>query len=840
MAMYSDKARDRLWFGKPCLLHYRCRSIGTVSTTPQTTRVTAFSTVRARMLFWILAATIPIYSGALYISYEATARRLEAGAERDADELAARLAAELDAVIRPMEGGLHTVAHQLESIDPPRAQYAQRILGILGAWPNVYGSTIAVEVDKEANKSDARAQPFAPYYFRRGDTVAYSDLALDSYGYQELPWYRRAADAKQPVWSAPYFDAGGGEIWMVTYSVPFFRKLPNTQRALAGVITADLDLNWVRKAAIGATLGPVGMGWLSSPPDGESFVAPIGATTDRIAAFDTAMNQPAIRSAGETMLANRITFSLLPKAISTKPVYLAVRHLETLEWRLMLVIPQAELLSEARVLLNRQLWLGVIGLVLLIAAITAVATGIARPIHTLAESVGRASQGDSLDFRLPETPRSDEIGVLTDALRRMRDSLQEHIRLRAESLAEQARLEHELQIAASIQQSMLPTSASAAALPAAVEVAAALLPAKQVGGDLYDYFIVRDGTVLDGNLLFAVGDVSDKGIPAALFMARLSALLRVLGTNGELPNRLLTAINAKLAEGNDACMFVTLGCGVLNMESGQLRYASAGHESPLLRELEGTVRPLATENGAAIGIETSVEYQLFDGYIAPGDTLVLFTDGITEAEDESGKLWGTERLIALLSTSRDDRPATLVKQIVDAVSAHASTFHVTDDLTVMAARFNPPRVTTRRNADGAHWLVEVDPTSAGVQQTQQRLRGILAARSIGQEQIHDIELIVEELLTNVVRVADAEDKSIRLTLDCALTSSRILLTVRDNGTEFNPLAKYRPDLDADIADRDVGGLGIHLIKQLADDCSYARLDGWNVFEARLTRIAGKN
>jgi sigma-B regulation protein RsbU (phosphoserine phosphatase) len=790
------------------------------------------------MLFWILAATIPIYSGALYISYEATARRLEAGAERDADELAARLASELDAVIRPMEGGLHTVAHQLESIDPPRTQYAQRILGILGAWPNVYGSTIAVEVDKEANKSDARAQPFAPYYFRRGDTVAYSDLALDSYGYQELPWYRRAADAKQPIWSAPYFDAGGGEIWMVTYSVPFFRKLPNT-RVLAGVITADLDLNWVRKAATDATLGPIGMGWLSSPPDGESFVAPIGATTDRIAAFDTAMNQAAIRSVGETMLAKRNTFALLPKSISAKPAYLAVRHLDTLEWRLMLVIPQAELMGEARVLLNRQLWLGVIGLVLLIAAITAVATGIARPIHTLAESVSRASSDDSLDFRLPETPRRDEIGVLTDALRRMRDSLQEHIRLRAESLAEQARLEHELQIAASIQQSMLPTSASAAALPAAVEIAAALLPAKQVGGDLYDYFLVHDGAAL-GNLLFAVGDVSDKGIPAALFMARLSALLRVLGTNGELPNRLLTTINAKLAEGNDACMFVTLGCGVLNIESGRLRYASAGHESPLLRELEGSVRPLATENGAAIGIETSVEYQLFEGYIAPGDTLVLFTDGITEAEDESGKLWGTERLIALLSTSLDDRPAALVKQIVDAVSAHASAFHVTDDLTVMAARFNPPRVTTRRDTDGAHWLIEVDPTSTGVQQTQQRLHGILAARSIRDEQIHDIEVIVEELLTNIVRVAATDDKSIRLTLDCALSPSHIVLTVRDNGVEFNPLANDSPDIDADIADRGVGGLGIHLIKQLADECSYAQLDGWNVFEARLTRIPGKN
>jgi sigma-B regulation protein RsbU (phosphoserine phosphatase) len=596
---------------------------------------------------------------------------------------------------------------------------------------------------------------------------------------------------------------------------------------LAGVITADLDLNWVRKTAASTTLGPIGMGWLSSPLDGKSFVTPIGATTDRIAAFDAAINQDAIRNAGEAMLAKHSTFALLPNSISVKPAYLAVRHLETLEWRLMLVIPQADLLSEAHALLNRQLWLGAIGLVLLIAAITVVATGVARPIHALAESVSSTSR-DSLNFQLPDTLRRDEIGVLTDALRRMRDSLQEHIKLRAESLAEQARLEHELQIAASIQQSMLPTRASTAALPSSVSVAAALLPAKQVGGDLYDYF-----TVHDGKLFFAVGDVSDKGIPAALFMARLSALLRVLGTSGEFPNRLLSAINSKLADGNDACMFVTLGCGVLNVESGRIRYASAGHEAPLVRELEGTVRPLATDNGAAIGIETSVEYLLSESIMAPGDTLLLFTDGITEAEDASGTLWGTERLTALLSAAPDDHPAALIKEIVDTVSTHASGFHATDDLTVMAVRFNPPEVTARQSAEGAQWLIEVDPTVVGSHKAQHRIRGILEARTLGHSRSGDVELIVEELLTNIVRAADSSNSRIRLTLECILTPQHLLLTVRDNGHAFDPLATTTPNLDADVADREVGGLGIHMIKELADDCSYERVDGWNIFVARL-------
>ena len=174
----------------------------------------AFRTVRGRLLFWVLAVTVPIYAAALYMSYQATAERLEAGAARDADELAARLAADIDTVIRPIEGGIRTVAHQLEEVNPPPEQYALRIHGILNAWPEVYGSTIAAE-----------ARAFAPYYYRRAGLIAYADLASASYGYASLPWYRRAADTLQPVWSAPYFDAGGGETWMITYSVPFFRCL---------------------------------------------------------------------------------------------------------------------------------------------------------------------------------------------------------------------------------------------------------------------------------------------------------------------------------------------------------------------------------------------------------------------------------------------------------------------------------------------------------------------------------------------------------------------------------------------------------------------------------------
>jgi len=774
------------------------------------------------MLFWTLAVTMPIYAGALYMSYQESAHGLEAGAERDVDELAAQLASGLDGVIRPIEGGIRTVAGQLEEVDPPTDQYPARIRGILASWPDVYGSTIAIEVDD----TKAGAKPFAPYLFRRGGAIAYSDLALDSYQYRELAWYRRAADGQRPVWSLPYFDAGGGETWMVTYSVPFYRNRPDDRRELAGVVTADLDLNWMKRVAAKVTPGPIGMGWLSPPPDSHSFMTSVGPTASRIDAFDASLRPEAIRDIAETMLASGKTFMRLPPGNTAHPAYLAVRNLQTLDWRLILVIPRAQLLAEARSLLNRQLLLGLAGLVLLIAAISIVAAGISRPLRALAHAVGKSSEGEP-DFQLPDVPRRDEIGTLTQALRRMRDSLRKHIELRAQTLADQARAEHELDIAASIQQSMLPRHDSRL-LPAAASIAAALVPARQVGGDLYDYY-----NAPDGNVLFAIGDVSDKGVPAALLMARLSALLRTLGASGDAPDRLLFGINARLAEGNDACMFVTLGCGQLNVRTGQIRYASAGHEPPLLRHPDGTVRVLATENGPALGIDAGVDYRLTEGFMAPGDTLLLYTDGVTEAAANDGSLFGLERLCTLLRDSPDGDPAILVQKILSTVNAKSSDFHTADDLTVLAIGLRPPDVSIHREAEATRWRIVPERSLEGVRQVQRWLRAILASREVAADVIGDVELIAEELLTNILKAN--EGRELQVTFDCALAHGQILLTASDDGLPYDPLARETPQLDADISERDVGGLGVEIVRQLATRCHYAYIDGRNNLDVFITR-----
>jgi sigma-B regulation protein RsbU (phosphoserine phosphatase) len=252
-------------------------------------------------------------------------------------------------------------------------------------------------------------------------------------------------------------------------------------------------------------------------------------------------------------------------------------------------------------------------------------------------------------------------------------------------------------------------------------------------------------------------------------------------------------------------------------------------------QVEGTAIPWTTVNGPAIGIDEAVDYELREGFMAPGDTLVLFTDGVTEAAAEDGSLFGVDRLGALLHEGANDDPASLVRRIVDTVASHAPSFHATDDMTVMSVSWRPARVAPRRDGATVHWLIEPEVSLAGIRQTQQVLHAILTARGVDQERIGDTELIAEELLANIIRAAAASETSVHVSVECALAPAEIVLTIRDDGREFDPLVLESTRLDVDIAERGIGGLGIPIVRQLADACRYARVDGANVLEIRLRR-----
>jgi sigma-B regulation protein RsbU (phosphoserine phosphatase) len=480
---------------------------------------------------------------------------------------------------------------------------------------------------------------------------------------------------------------------------------------------------------------------------------------------------------------------------------------------LVLAAPRDELVAEARGLAQWQLLIGLGILGLTLGLVWLSARRISRPLETLARSVERIGGGD-LDTTLPEVWNPLEVGALRDVTDRMRRMLRGHIEERATRLAEEQRRARELDIARQIQQSMLPIAPSEPL--AGCAIAATLQPAREVGGDLYDFFL------LDGRrLIFAIADVADKGMPAALLMARVTGLLRAIGRGDTGPDDVLQELDMRLSQGNDMCMFVTMACAVLDGESGELRYSSAGHERPLLRRLGGETTVLVLEGGAALGLGTGAGFPVWTGHLAPGDTLVLCTDGVTEAFDRAGTAFGLERFQRVVAETPADALATLPDRLVEAIERFSAGGAPRDDLAMLALQYRPQGVTVDAR-EGEAWRFSVDSEPETAPRAWRWIEAILRTRNVPSPTVHDCVLAVEELLTNVVTHAYRGQPGHQAHIGLRLLPEKIEIRLEDAGPPFNPLEAPAPDLEAPLAARPIGGLGLLLVSRLVDRWEYAR------------------
>jgi sigma-B regulation protein RsbU (phosphoserine phosphatase) len=305
-----------------------------------------------------------------------------------------------------------------------------------------------------------------------------------------------------------------------------------------------------------------------------------------------------------------------------------------------------------------------------------------RPLQALAASAGQMATGD-LDAALPPVETRDEVGRLNQAVHEMRDSLKAYIADLRETTAVKERLESELEVARRIQADMLPRE-RAGGPGEGYELAATLVPARAVGGDLFHHF--RHAAKVS----FLVGDVSGKGVPAALFMARTKTLFEAIGSREEDPGAILAAANHNLCTENEAGMFVTCVCGVLDLENGDLTFALAGHEPPVLAPAEGPVAPLSAEGGRVLGLIEESDYPVNRLRLGHRDAVVLYTDGVSEAQDPGGGFFGVERVVDVIGRCRRDDASAITGGLLQAVRVFSASAPQYDDITLMTLRYLGP------------------------------------------------------------------------------------------------------------------------------------------------------
>ncbi|MDR2450593.1 MAG: SpoIIE family protein phosphatase [Candidatus Accumulibacter sp.] len=364
-------------------------------------------------------------------------------------------------------------------------------------------------------------------------------------------------------------------------------------------------------------------------------------------------------------------------------------HIRPLAWTLVALVPETDLILPARQLVHRQAIISAVILCLSLLCAFLFAARIARP---LAQLTGFARALPEQDFLSPESSvpehiaalpaeSRDEIGHLAAAFLFMDQRLRENIRRLVLESTTRERIESELDIARSIQLGLLPLPLADSLSPF-LNLQARMLPAREVGGDLYDFFMLSEK-----ELCVAIGDVSGKGVPAALFMAITRTLIRSAARDESDPGRMVEIINNRLSETNPNLMFVTLFLGALDIESGELRYVNAGHPPSLVITRDGRARRLEGRSGPACGVRENIRYRTLSARLDAGDTLLGYTDGVTEAVDARGEQYGEARLLASLG-----HPAKNAEETVAALLADIETFTAGtepfDDITLIAARLS--------------------------------------------------------------------------------------------------------------------------------------------------------
>jgi len=406
------------------------------------------------------------------------------------------------------------------------------------------------------------------------------------------------------------------------------------------------------------------------------------------------------------------------------------------------------------------------------------------------------------------------------------------LRAKAYQDAVRAVLEGELRVAREIQMGLVPQDFAGLGSRGGLDVFARLEPARAVGGDLYDAF------PLDGRrFCLVIGDVSGKGIPAALFMVMALTLIRGIARLTARPDEVLARVNDALATDNPSSMFVTLLVGVLDVDTGVLTWASGGHLPPVVLRAGAAPHRAFEATGTVVGAIPGLTFTSTETRLEPGDMVLACTDGVTEATAPDETMFGEARLLELLAGGTWTRGRDAVDAVLDAVRAFAAGTEQADDIAVLAARWPGPA----RAAAAAHDALALDlrASAEDVARASTAVREFCRARGVDAEAAHDLVLALDEILTNVVRHGYLDDPSGAISVRARHGADAVEIEVRDRAPAFNPLEAGSPPLDAPFEQRGVGGLGIHLARSVTDDMSYAREEGENRLRfARRIRRAG--
>jgi sigma-B regulation protein RsbU (phosphoserine phosphatase) len=692
-----------------------------------------------------------------------------------------------------------------------RLYFAQENLLTLN--PNIIGSAVAYNPAYGPKKG----QPFSPYAYRDSMGIHTKQLTDEKYDYQHQEWYEEPMEQGKGTWSEPYVDKGGGEIPMITYSLP----LINNEGDIYAIHTADISLDWLsdlmremdnnynEEFFLNDSDNPAYSFIISH--EGTFIVHPEQSyvLSKNIQDFFKEKGSAPVVMSGSHNTTTRLFIDN-----NNKYNVLFYSSIQRTDWTMGVMVPLINIIKPVLYIVGILLVIMILGLIIVALMCRGVIKRITKPLRRFADSADEIAKGN-FQAELPKIKSKDEMLRLRNSFETMQTSLVRQIEETKIMNEEKGRLEGELHTARHIQMSMLPKTFPPFPERDDLDIYGLLAPAKEVGGDLYDFYI------RDEKLFFCIGDVSGKGVPASLVMAVTRSLFRSTSSHENRPSRIINIINDAIARDNESNMFVTFFLGILDLPTGRLRYCNAGHNAPISIK-QDKVGFLQVIPNIPIGVLTDFQFEEQETWLPHGAAIFLFTDGLNEAENNNHEQFGDGRILAVEQDAYNLSAQEQIDKMTQAVKMHVNGAEQNDDMTMLSIKYVYQH---DEQAKSRHLILKNQVEE--LNKLPEFVDTVCEEAGIDMVLIASLNLALEEAATNVVLYAYGKNEG-EVDIEAVYTEKYLKFILTDTGVAFDPTQKEEVDTTLSVEERQIGGLGIHLVRQIMDSVNYERINGKNV------------
>lgn len=635
--------------------------------------------------------------------------------------------------------------------------------------------------------------------------IHHNHIPRKQYDYKKSQWYNTAVKTGKGEWTEPYMDSTGTHKMIASYALP----VRDADNKLKGVVVADValvdltdELNTVQPFEDSYSFILSRKGTVIAHPDTRFIMK------DNIFTLGKKLDDEDYAAIGRKMLEGKK--GSLRCELDGVDVLVCYAPLGHVGWSVASVCPYSAIMSELGSLTFVILAILLVGIVLLAVCIHFLLEHMVRPIRQMTDNAYRIAQGD-FDASLPDVRANDDFGKLHDAFTHMQKSVKTYIRDLENATQARERINSELSVASRIQDEILPTDFVLPQGYEYIDIDGFLNPARQVGGDFY-YFWKKDR-----KLYFTIGDVSGKGIAAAIVMAMTCTLFRSLVSKHDSPSEIMGLLNEALSYNNEAEMFVTMFLGILDTVSGDMTYCNAGHNAPyLFSEAEGCWK-LPVRPKLPLGLFDNVCYVEEKYQLKRNQTLLLYTDGLTEAENNRKEQMGTDRVERILGAMGECTAHEVILNIRQQLDQFVNGAEQSDDITLFAIGYKACKTLIIENK-----LEELRKLPPFIQELEEEL-------CLPKAVVMSVRLALEEAMVNVINYAYPGHETGKINLKALYKPQEkaIRFELTDSGKPFDPTQVEDVDLSLGVEERPVGGLGIFLIKKRMDVVEYKRENDMN-------------